>query len=199
MTVRASNFAPRPNDFYETEPWAVEALVRALVQLELWQPDAVIWEPAAGNHAIAKSLKRAGAAEVLCSDIHTYHRPQSFLFDFTSDDAPSRDVHDAPIITNPPYGRQNRLAVRFAEIALARTSGYVALLLTAKFDFGITRKHLFRDCPRFRARVALLDRVSWAGNDKTGTEDHAWFIWGPAAAQPRPPVLLYGVKTQHAA
>lgn len=55
----------------------------------------------------------------------------------------------------------------------------VALLLTAKFDFGKTRRHLFADNPRFMAKIALLDRISWAANGKTGTEDHAWYVWGP--------------------
>lgn len=76
-------------------------------------------------------------------------------------------------------GKGNRDAVRFAEVALERCNGMVALLLTAKFDFGKTRRHLFQDNPRFMAKIALLDRISWAGNGETGTEDHAWYVWGP--------------------
>ena len=53
----------------------------------------------------------------------------------------------------------------------------MALLLTAKFDFGKTRRHLFRDNPRFAAKIALIDRIQWFPGDTSGTEDHAWYVW----------------------
>jgi predicted RNA methylase len=98
-------------------------------------------------------------------------------FDFLSDSLRAGPRFLDAIITNPPYGKGNRDAVLFAEQALARCEGLVALLLTAKFDFGKTRRHLFADNMRFRAKIALLDRISWAGNGATGTEDHAWYVW----------------------
>jgi hypothetical protein len=95
------------------------------------------------------------------------------------------------IITNPPYGKSNRQAVRFAELALYRCKGFVALLLTAKFDSGSTRRHLFADNPRFAAKIVLVDRISWTLDGETGTEDHAWFAWTEKPRLPRSPVLLY--------
>lgn len=190
MTVVASNYALKKNDLYETEPWAVAAVIRALVQLDLWR-DGVIWEPAAGNHAMVQPCIDAGAKTVVTSDIATYDYQHSFILDFlTSDEAPIA-VEDYDLMSNPPYGASNRLAVKFAEKALERCDGFVALLLTAKFDFGSTRTHLFRDCERFCAKVALLDRVSWEGNGETGTEDHAWYIWGPRASDTEFPKMLY--------
>ena len=190
MTVVASKYAPKKNDLYETEPWAAEALIRALVQLNLWR-NGVIWEPAAGNHALARPCLDAGAEAIVTSDIATYDCQHTFMFDFlTSDEAPL-PLKEFDLITNPPYGRSNRLAVKFAERALERCDGFVALLLTAKFDFGSSRKHLFRDCERFCAKVALLDRVSWEGNGETGTEDHAWYIWGPRTFRAEFPKILY--------
>ena len=56
----------------------------------------------------------------------------------------------------------------------------IVLLLTAKFDFGKTRADLFRDNPRFTAKIALVDRIQWFPGDSSGTEDHAWYVWGPA-------------------
>lgn len=155
MTVTASNFERRTNDLYETEDWATEALIRRFPVAGM-----TVWEPAAGNHAIVRVLAAHGAS-VVTSDIATY------------------DLRHDAIITNPPYGRGNRDAVRFAELSLERCKGMVALLLTAKFDFGKTRRRLFADNPRFMAKIALVDRISWAGNGETGTEDHAWFVWGP--------------------
>lgn len=178
MTVVASKYAPKKNDLYETEPWAVDAVLRAIKTLGLWRA-GTIWEPAASNHAMVQSCMKAGAATIITSDICTYNQSHSFLMDFLSCEGAPADLGEFDVISNPPYGPSNRLAVRFAEKALERCDGYVALLLTAKFDFGSTRTHLFRDCDRFCAKVALMDRVSWLGNGETGTEDHAWYIWGP--------------------
>lgn len=144
MTVVASKFERKANELYETETWATEALLRNLPPLD----GRRVWEPAAGNHKIVDVLTRAGAS-VLTSDIETYDREHDGIFDFLSDGNPYFPAGCDDIITNPPYGKQNRLAVRFAERALERCSGWVALLLTAKFDSGKTRTHLFRDNPRF--------------------------------------------------
>lgn len=173
MTVTASNFERKQNDLYETEAWATEALLRHVSVSGI-----VVWEPAAGNHAIVGVLRAAGAS-VATSDIVEYDHRHDALVDFLAPRFSYKNPPHDSIITNPPYGRGNRDAVRFAELALERCPGTVALLLTAKFDFGKTRRHLFADNPRFMAKIALLDRISWAGNGETGTEDHAWYVWGP--------------------
>ncbi|GGC70563.1 hypothetical protein [Chelatococcus reniformis] len=172
MTVVASNYARKENDLYQTEPWATEALLRHF-------PVGVgsfIWEPAAGNHMIADVLRKHGAS-VFTSDIATYDR-QNAQIDFLLSGELETGMFNA-LITNPPYGKGNRQAVRFAELALERCDGWVALLLTAKFDFGKTRQHLFRDNPRYAAKIALVDRIQWFPGDTSGTEDHAWYVWGP--------------------
>lgn len=192
MTVVASNYARAANDLYQTEPWATEVLLRHFPVAGL-----TVWEPAAGNHLMADVLRDRGAVDVITSDIAVYDRQQTFLWDFLC--GLELNTPDAQaIITNPPYGKGNRDAVRFAELALDRCDGMVALLLTAKFDFGKTRRHLFQDNPRFMAKIALLDRISWAGNGETGTEDHAWYVWGPMGQQ-RQPLMLWGAKEQRRA
>ncbi|MEY9164682.1 hypothetical protein ABIE78_002801 [Sinorhizobium fredii] len=183
MTVVASKYARIENDLYQTEPWATEALVRHFPVKGMR-----IWEPAAGNHLIADVLKEAGAT-VHTSDFATYSRQQDQWVDFL-DDLPITFGGDG-IITNPPYGVQNRTAVKFAEKALERCTGLVALLLTAKFDSGSTRTHLYRDNPRFAAKITLTDRISWTLDGITGTEDHAWYIWTETPRLPRSPVILY--------
>lgn len=186
MTVVASNFARQVNDLYETEAWATRALIAHYPVRGL-----TVWEPAAGNHKIADVLKEFGAA-VISSDITEYSRQHSFMWDFLGGkDYGTPEEVDA-IITNPPFGKANRDAVKFAELALERCRGMVALLLTAKFDFGKTRKHLFQDNSRFAAKLALLDRIQWFPSAMTGTEDHAWYIWGPEGKVSQPARLLYG-------
>jgi hypothetical protein len=185
MTVVASNYARKENDLYQTEPWATEALLRHFPVAGL-----TVWEPAAGNHLMADVLWEAGAA-VVTSDIVTYDREHEFVLDFLVG-SPAY-VADA-LITNPPYGKGNRDAVRFAELALQRCDNLVALLLTAKFDFGKTRLHLTRDNPRFTAKINLVDRIQWFPGDTTGTEDHAWYVW-TAGRPTEHPALLYAGKS----
>lgn len=186
MTVVASSYARKENDLYQTEPWATKALLRHFPVRGL-----AVWEPAAGNHLMADVLREHGAARVWTSDIATYDREHDWLRNFF---LPCPPTLAQAIITNPPYGKGNREAVRFAELALERCSGLVALLLTAKFDFGKTRLHLTRDNPRFAAKIALVDRIQWFPGAMTGTEDHCWLVWRPASAPVLPPVLLYEGK-----
>lgn len=173
MTVVASNYARKENDLYQTEPWATQALLRHISVV-----GKTVWEPAAGNHLVADVLREAGA-KVRTSDIVTYDRPHDAIFDFLIDRPHSEPSVNA-IITNPPYGKGNRDAAQFARLSLERCKGWVALLLTAKFDFGKTRVDLFGRNPRFIAKIALLDRIQWFPGETTGTEDHAWYIWGPS-------------------
>lgn len=185
MTVVASNYARKENDLYQTEPWATEALLRHFPVRGLY-----VWEPAAGNHLMADVLRDNGGI-VRTSDIATYDRRHDAIFDFLKD-RPHNEPSIEAIITNPPYGKGNRDAVRFARLALDRCCGLVALLLTAKFDFGKTRSDLFRDNPRFWAKIALVDRIQWFPGDTSGTEDHAWYVWGPDGGSYSPRILWEG-------
>ena len=184
MTVVASSYARKENDLYQTEPWATEALIRRFPVHGL-----KVWEPAAGNHLMADVLRDNGA-RVVTSDIATYDREHDSIRDFLSPGYAGPDF-DA-IITNPPYGKGNRDAVRFARLALDRCSGMVALLLTAKFDFGKTRLNLTRDNPRFIAKINLVDRIQWFPGEIYGTEDHAWYVWGPSRETPAPFIYYEG-------
>lgn len=186
MTVVASSFERKANDLYETEAWATRALLRHLPI----PTGSTVWEPAAGNHKIADVLRDAGFS-VITSDITTYDRRHDATVDFLAPRfAYKNPKHDA-IITNPPYGRGNHDAVKFARIALERCNGWVALLLTAKFDFGKTRSDLFADNHRFAFKIALVDRIQWFPGDTTGTEDHAWYAWRPAESFKDDPRIHY--------
>lgn len=184
MTVVASKFERRSLDLYETEEWATRALLRHFPV-----SGKKVWEPAAGNHKIVRELAKHGAG-VWASDIETYDHSHCTTMDFLTGYCSPMERWDA-IITNPPYGKGNRDAVRWAELSLQRCGGHVALLLTAKFDFGKTRQHLFRDCPRFMAKIALVDRIQWFTGATTGTEDHAWYVWGPGAGAPYTPRMFW--------
>lgn len=172
MTVVASGYELQAFELYETETWATNSLIEYLGL----PAGALIWEPAAGNHKIADTLLASGM-RTITSDITVHNREHDFIADFYGD----FEIPDvAGIITNPPFGRRNMLAARFARLCLQRCPGWIALLLTAKFDFAKTRMDLFANNPRFAAKVSLLDRIQWFAGENQGTEDHAWYIWAPA-------------------
>ena len=178
MTVVRSNYERKANDLYETEEWATEALLRHFPVAGMR-----VWEPAAGNHKMADVLRKSGAGFVLTSDITTYSRPHFEEFDFIHAEETrvygyyrDRSWPDA-IITNPPFGKGGRDAVRFVELALERCDGIVAMLLPDVFDFGKTRTHLFRDNPRFTSKINLIDRIQWFPGKFGNTQNHAWYVW----------------------
>lgn len=194
MTVVASKYALKKNHFYETEPWCVDTLLRFMPVSK----EDRIWEPAAGGHKIVDTLKENGFPHVFSSDItEEYGRRHDLILDFLQKPDDFNPFNANVIITNPPYGAGNRLATAFVRKALA-TKGVerVAMLLTSKFDFGSTRTDLFRDNGAFYGKLNLIDRISWAGNGKTGTDDSAFYFWDKSKPANQPPQIFYGGKNR---
>jgi hypothetical protein len=163
-------------DFYPTPAWVVEALAE---HVELAGKN--IWEPACGDGRMAEALKALGAAGVHATDIADYGFPGTRRLDFLT--ATSAPPGIDAIITNPPFGSQAKLAVKFAETGLRQIIGdaVLALLLPIDFDCGVTRRHLFADCSAFAGKIILLDRIVWFANPDPSKaapkENHAWFLW----------------------
>lgn len=173
MSQRNSGYERRPSDLYETPAPATRALT------DNYRLRHRIYEPACGTGKMVAALEAAGH-DVLAADIN-YHgyRFQYAEVDFLRTEA--LPEHHHVICTNPPYGVQNRLAVKFVEHALALTEpvrGQVAMLLTADFDHAKGRRHLFADHPAYAARIAIQDRIRWV-EDSTGSpsQNHCWFVW----------------------
>ncbi len=195
MTVTDSGYAKQTNHLYETDYWATLALLRRLSLAGLH-----VWEPASGNHKMADILRVcSGAASVTTSDIADYTRRHTFVADFTKPDIIpdwATKKRWQAIVSNPPFGPGNRLAAKFCRLSLQRCDGWVAMLCTAKFDFGSTRVDLFRDNPRYAFKIALIDRIRWfdGPNSEDGTEDHAWNVWRPVDAPAASPIIYYEGK-----
>lgn len=66
-------------------------------------------EPAGGTGAFVEALRRRGAGKILAVDIEPHH-PWVQQHDFLSW---RPDLQDAITISNPPFGRNNKLSVRF--------------------------------------------------------------------------------------
>jgi predicted RNA methylase len=187
VSHKPSGYARPKADLYETPEWVTRALLRHFPLAA----GSSVWEPAAGNHKMANVLAAAGAL-VIATDIATYSRRHAFIVDFLAADA--LPIKCDAIITNPPYGHTNRKAALFARLALTRCDGLVAILCTAKFDFGSKRYDLFGNNPRFAAKIALTDRVNWFEGKDDNTESHAWYVWAPTAFAAADPRLLYAGK-----
>lgn len=169
MTQRASGYASVALDKFYTPRWVTEALL----SVETFAGG--VWDPAAG---------RGDMLDVFGPDSHG------------SDIAPERDGIQPidffeikaggrwpNIVTNPPFGVGNRLAVQFIEHALEvtmATGGKVAMLLRVDFDSAKTRRHLFAEHSAFAAKYVLLKRIRWTNLPQMAagpTENHAWYVW----------------------
>jgi hypothetical protein len=172
MSQRNSGYGRIEADLYETPEWVTKALLPYL-------PDGPVWEPAAGGGKISAALERAGRT-VISSDIAD---GRDFLL---APALPNQSI----IVTNPPF----RMATAFIEKALRLKAPAVAMLLRTDFDHAKTRRHLFRDEPRFAQKLVLTRRIVWF--DRPGAApsfNHAWFLW--KADHCGAPTLSYYVET----
>ena len=155
------------NDYYATEPKAVELL------LEQETFSECVWEPACGEGHISEVLKA-----------HGYHVYSTDLIDrgygaggvdFLTQD-PSR-TFDGDIITNPPY----RYAKEFVDKALdlVEPGHKVAMFLKLTFLEGKGRRALFRETPPKTVYVSSA-RLQCGKNgcfDGTSMVAYCWIIW----------------------
>jgi hypothetical protein len=157
-------------DAYFTPPEAVIALLR----IEAGRIPSVLWEPAAGDGAIVRPLRKAGFT-VFASDIADYGCPDCICRDYFG---ASAEPGVTGIVTNPPY----RFALSFVLKAIAEAP-YVAFLLRTNFLESVKRKRwLFDLSPPARIwissrRLPMMHRVGWEGPHAPSSTCHAWFIW----------------------
>lgn len=188
MTVSNSSYQRLSGEKYFTPAWVTAALLSA----EAFQ---AIWDPAGGDGGILLGLPPDLKAKSWATDIDP-DAPSIAPLDFFD----ANDAMGADIVTNPPYGIQSRLAVRFIEHALELTElhgGKVAMLLKVGFDSADGRRHLFDAHPAFAVEYRLTKRIRWTNFDQKEngpTENHSWFVWdwrkrsGPAVKQYLPKV-----------
>lgn len=169
-TLGASNHSDgerEVNDYYATEPKAVELL------MDLESFDKNILEPTCGEGHISDVLKSHGY-NVVSRDL--VNRGYGSVADFLSID---NTEWNGDIITNPPY----KYAQEFVEKALQIIpEGHkVAMFLKVQFLEGKRRRKMFNITPPKRIWVSS-SRLKCAMNgefDKTASSaaSYAWFIW----------------------
>lgn len=175
-TIGASNHTNNErekNDYYATEPKAVEILL----QQEAFSP--YIWECACGGGHISKVLERHGY-KVKSSDVINRGYQGTEIIDFLN--VKKEDLkNDYPrdIVTNPPY----KYAKEFVEHALqiSMDSTKIAMFLKLTFLEGQARRKLFEQNPPaiiyvFSGRVKCAKNGNFDGMGSSAVA-YAWFVW----------------------
>ena len=175
-TLGASNHTEgerEKNDYYATEPKAVEILLRH----ETFYP--YVWECACGEGHISEVLKAHGY-KVKSSDIINRGYEGTEVVDFLNVKKSDIDCdYSRDIITNPPY----KYAKEFVEQALDISSDTTKIAMFLKLTFleGKARKKMFEKHPPKRIYV-FSSRVKCAKNGEFenlggSAVCYAWFVW----------------------
>lgn len=155
------------NDFYATDPKAIECLLDA-------EKFTNVWEVACGQGHLSNVLRDRGL-HGLSSDLIDRGYQDSEVIDFLN----SNKEWDGDIITNPPF----TLAQEFIEKALSllKPGRKCAFLLRIQFLESEKRRNLFKNTPPKKIHV-FTRRVFCAKNgdfslNKGGALAYAWFVW----------------------
>ena len=178
--------AVRGRDLYETPPVAVRALLR------VEKLPRRIWEPASGNGAMARVLRRAGH-RVATSDIA---RGRDFLI---SERAPRQS---RAIVTNPPFKYAARFAAHAIQlcpyVAMLMRLGFWKLAIPAMLN-GRARLFCLDEHPParvdvFRQRLPMMHRHGWKGRRAPSAMAFCWIVWD---RRHQGPTLLYRISWEH--
>ncbi len=157
------------NDYYATEPKAVELLL----EVEKFNP--VIWECACGEGYISEVLKKHNY-DVISTDLFYRGYGSKETLDFLN--VKFKDL-DVDIITNPPY----KYALEFLERAVdnVKTGRKIAMFLKLQFLEGKRRKQFFLNTPP-KVIYVSSSRLCCARNGKFSEQTgkavcFAWFVW----------------------
>lgn len=168
------------NDFYATDPKAVEKLIDSLYKDGVCYSLKKCLEPSVGTGNICKMFDWA-QRNWTCLDVVDRGYPNTIMQDYLT--WQTDDEFDF-IITNPPY----TLASEFIEksISLLNSYGMCCMYLKLQFLEGVKRKELFDKYPPkyiyvFRSRMATwkngLEKNPDTGKKWAETIAFAWFVW----------------------
>ncbi len=173
--IYADSVAREENDFYPTPPEPTRALLSA--ESFRLRTFPTIWEPAAGDGAMAREIEAIGLPCVRSDliDRGCGADLRSF-YEFTTESAPSK-----AIVTNPPFvecnsGKWIRHALEVCRVE------YMALLLPLNWPGAESRAALW--AKHTPARVHLMRwRIDFTGKGAPPMLN-AWFVWDSAHAGP---------------
>lgn len=156
------------HDYYGTDPRSTKAL------LEKETFSGRIWEPCAGHHLIANTLKDAGY-QVQTSDLYEYEGVEhDAIIDFLKYEG----TWDGDIVTNPPYNLSTDCAKKALEIL--QPGKKLAMFLRLQYLEGAKRyETIFKDTPPKAVYVFINRQTCNADDDFTigSAVAYCWFVW----------------------
>jgi hypothetical protein len=161
----ARGFTREEHDFYPTDP----AVSHVLLECERF--DGAIWEPACGDGAMSRVLKRWSGGPVVSTDLVARGYGRGGV-DFLR----TKTLRAPNVVTNPPFKQWQP----FARHALALGADKVALLGRLLLLEGWGRSVFFRETRL--ARVWVVGRAKMlplgaADKGMSGMIAFAWFVW----------------------
>lgn len=160
------------NDWYPTPPEATNKL------LEVEQFTGIVWEPAAGDGALAEVLSDAGLG-VVASDLNEYGYCKSGVDFLMERKIPEVHKPVTNLITNPPY----KLATEFVNHAINLGVKKHAWLLRLAFLEGAKRYETLHS-HTMPARIHVFKKrlTIWRGDEDrpwygSGKTAYAWFVY----------------------
>lgn len=158
------------NDFYATDPKALELLLK----LESFEN---VWEPACGQGHLSEVLKKNNIHGRSSDLINRGYSDENL--DFLAID--NLEQWNGDVITNPPF----KYALKFVEKSLSLISegSKVAMFLRIQFLETKERKEFFKNYPIktvyvASSRILCAMNGEFANYSKNGSAAcYAWFIW----------------------
>lgn len=132
-TLGATNIAKSERedlDFYQTPSGATQALI----DMDLLRRSLKVWEPMAGNGAIAEVLKQ-NSYDVFSSDIVERKYKLDVVKDFFEFKTLPEPLNSWQIVTNPPY----KMTDKFLLQCLSMRPSFLAVFLPVRYLEGIKR------------------------------------------------------------
>lgn len=162
----------RLNDFYETAPWQVDALVDHLPEL-----DGIIWCPTVGDGSLMRRLKeRRPDLIFVTNDIDVTKNAQHHVDAATADGWNQMlEVHTLGpdwVVDNFPFNVEAQI-LQYAVQAARR--GVVAMARVSFCEPTKDRGPWLRDHP-YQKRITL-ERHSFTGDGKSDSTTTDWLVW----------------------
>lgn len=152
------------NDIFPTPEWMTEKLMQNV------KFDGVVLEPACGYGHMARVIERWNSCCASDKNDLGYGQVRDFLID------PPKDMPNC--VTNPPYSCMKE----FIDVALANTTGKVAMLCRVEFLSAQSRQQWFRDNPPIEVlilgrRLKRFNEKSQKFDGETSAFSHVWIVW----------------------
>lgn len=165
--TKAMSFERKERDFYPTPYRAVVPLIDHLM------PGVSFIEPCAGDGALIAHLQKHGHTCAFASDIvpQTPKAVRLNAFDLN-------ECAGDYIITNPPWARS----------VLHEMIEHFRGLAPSWLLFDADWMHTKQAIPylKYCHRIVSVGRVSWMGNQQTGMDNCAWYLF-----KKRPPIVSH--------